>query len=205
MDTLLHPSYFPSIAQCVAIANANALTFERCDNFNKQTYRNRCYIYAANGKLLLNIPVVHSQKNRQLYRDVKIATSENWQGQHWKSLQSAYKMSPFFEFYDYELEPLFTKPFEYLLDFNLSCFEILCSCLELDTPINFTDTFELTPVDTLTDYRHLVQAKKEPDYNFTPYTQVFAQKHGWLPNLSILDLLFNEGPNSINYLQSQSL
>lgn len=199
---LIHPTYFPSVAHFAAIIKADTVTFEVCDNFQKQTYRNRCYIYGANGKLLLNVPVVHSQKNRQMYKDVSIADTENWQSHHWKSLQSTYKMSPFFEFYDYEIEPLFTQKFNSILDFNLQCFKIICNCLELDIDIKTTSIFEKEPTN-ISDYRSLVNAKKEPQYNFTPYTQVFTQKHGWIENLSILDLLFNEGPNTINYLQTQ--
>ena len=107
MNIIIHPTYFPTIAHFVAMVKAKRVTFELDDNFLKQTYRNRAYIYAANGKLLLNIPVVHSQKNRQKYRDVKISNDTKWQDHHWKSLLSAYSTSPFFEFYKDELKPLF--------------------------------------------------------------------------------------------------
>lgn len=204
MHILIHPTYSPSIAHFVAIAKATSITFEVCDNYQKQTYRNRSYVYGANGKLLLNIPVIYTQKNRQLYRDVQIANPEKWQDIHWKSLQSAYQMSPFFEYYDYELQPLFHKEFSSILDFNLELFSVICNCLEIKTPIYKTTEYLKEP-ENLRDYRHLVNAKKEPHFNFTPYTQVFTQKHGFLPNLSILDLLFNEGPNTLNYLEQQTL
>src|SRR5690606_21107719 len=103
MNIIVHPTYFPSIAHFVAMANANDIVFEVEDNFLKQTYRNRTYIYAANGKLALNIPVIHTQKKRQQYKDVKIFNEEKWQVQHWKSLLSAYRTSPFFEYYEDEL------------------------------------------------------------------------------------------------------
>ena len=203
MNILIHPTYFPNIAHFVAIVKANQVTFEMDDNFLKQTYRNRTYIYAANGKLLLNVPVIHTQKNRQKYRDVKISHDTNWQDIHWKSLLSAYSTSPFFEFYRDELEPLFNMKTEFILDFNLKCFEVLCDCLQLDINTSKTVTYQKL-VEDKTDFRYLVNAKmKEPQ--FEPYTQVFSNKHGFLNNLSILDLLFNEGPNTINYLESQSL
>ncbi|MFL1011902.1 WbqC family protein [Flavisericum labens] len=204
MNILIHPTYFPNIAQFVAMVNASEVVLEMEDNFVKQTYRNRAYVYGANGKLALNIPVVHSQKNRQKYRDVKIFNEENWQSQHWKSLLSAYRTSPFFEFYEDELHPLFTEKVEFILDFNLKCFETIGDCLQLDLNTSKTKTFQ-KKTDYQTDCRFLVHAKKEVPQNFETYTQVFSNKHGFISNLSILDLLFNEGPNALNYLESQNL
>ena len=204
MHILIHPTYFPSIATFVTIAKAETITFEMMDNFQKQTYRNRSYIYAANGKLQLSIPVIYSQKNRQHYKDVKIANDYHWQDIHWKSLESAYRTSPFFEFYADELEPLFKTPFDTILEFNLKCFEVICECLQLDLEPKKTETYE-KELENIVDYRLLVNAKKEPAYNFDNYTQVFSEKHGFISNLSILDLLFNEGPNALSYLESQQL
>lgn len=199
---VFHPTYFPNIAHFVAMIQAEQVIFEAEDNFQKQTYRNRCYIYAANGKLQLNIPVVNSQKNRQKYAEVQIANTYKWQDLHWKSLQSAYRTSPFFEFYADELEPLFTEEASSIYDFNLKCFEILCDCMQLDLNIAKTEAFHKSYQDQK-DYRFLVDAKKELDVKFDPYTQVFGSKHGFINNLSILDLLFNEGPNTLSYLESQ--
>ena len=204
MKIVLHPTYFPNIAHFVAMLNAEEVILEMEDNFLKQTYRNRTYIYGANGKLGLNIPVIHSQKNRQKYKDVKIYNHDNWQSLHWKSILSAYRTSPFFEYYEDELQPLFMKNAGFILDHNLHCLETICDCLQLELNFFKTDTFEKTLKDK-TDYRQLVNAKKEPNYNFEKYTQVFSAKHGFTPNLSILDLLFNEGPNAVNYLESQTL
>ncbi|SFD58092.1 WbqC-like protein family protein [Algibacter lectus] len=204
MKTLIHPTYFPSIAHFIAIANTDELIFETDDNFLKQTYRNRAYVYGANGKLTLNIPVIHSQKNRQKYRDVKIFNEEKWQSLHWKSLLSAYRTSPFFEYYEDELQPLFEMKTDFILDFNLKCFETITECLQLDVHTSKTEIYQETPTDT-NDFRFLVHAKKEQPQNFESYTQVFSNKHGFIPNLSILDLLFNEGPNALNYLESQTI
>ncbi|WP_136480092.1 WbqC family protein [Cognatitamlana onchidii] len=204
MDIVIHPTYFPSIAQFVTMVKAKTIWLETEDNFVKQTYRNRCYIYGANGKLALNIPVVHTQKNRQKYKDVKIFNEDSWQSNHWKSLLSAYRTSPFFEYYEDDLKPLFSSPTENLLDFNLKCFNTICDCLQVDFSIFKTITFQKETRDK-SDFRFLVNAKKETEQTLSKYTQVFASKHGFLRNLSILDLLFNEGPNSINYLESQKL
>lgn len=204
MATLLHPTYFPNISHFVAIANASDVIFETDDNFLKQTYRNRCYIYGANGKLGLNIPVIHTQKNRQKYRDVKIFNDQNWQSNHWKSLLSAYRTSPFFEYYEDELRPLFDTKADYILDFNFNCLDVICSCMQLDLKFTKTTSYHENLKDG-EDYRFLVNAKKEKHQSFDNYTQVFSNKHGFIPNLSILDLLFNEGPNSLNYLESQKI
>ncbi|WP_250434275.1 WbqC family protein [Hanstruepera flava] len=204
MDILIHPTYLPNIAHFAAIIQADNVWFEMDDNFQKQTYRNRAYIYGANGKLSLNIPVIHTQKERQKYRDVRIYNAEKWQLNHWKSLESAYRTSPFFEFYEDEIAPLYQTQVEFLLDFNMTCFETICDCLQLELPILKTDVYEKTVTNKL-DWRHLVNAKQEKPKQFEPYTQVFNDKHGFISNLSILDLLFSEGPNTINYLQNQSL
>ena len=204
INFLLHPTYFPSIVSFVTIAKSNEVIFEVADNYQKQTYRNRCNIYGANGKLSLNIPVHHTHKNRQLYKDVKISNHSKWQSHHWKSLQSAYRTSPFFEYYEDELASLFLSKEDYLMEFNFKCFEVILNCLQLDVSIGKTDTFEKKPVNMI-DGRYLVNARKEHQYNFDTYTQVFSNKHGFISNLSILDLLFNEGPNSLNYLEAQNL
>ena len=204
MNIILHPTYFPNIAHFVAIANADKVIFEVEDNFLKQTFRNRTYIYAANGKLALNIPVIHTQKNRQKYKDVKIFNEEKWQDHHWKSLLSAYRTSPFFEYYEDELRPLFEEKINFILDFNFKCFETVCDCLQLDLNTLKTEVYQKN-IENTQDYRYLVNAKKDCLKPFERYNQVFQEKHGFINNLSILDLLFNEGPNTLNYLESQTI
>jgi hypothetical protein len=185
------------------MVNADVVSFEVCDNYQKQTHRNRTEIYGANGKLALTVPVSYSQNNRQLYKDVTIANDGIWQIQHLKSLQSAYSMSPFFEFYIDDLMSLFDKEFKFILDFNLNCFEVLKDSLQLDISTNKTQTFEKDPNDK-SDFRPLVNRNYKAN-SFQPYTQVFTEKHGFMANLSILDLLFNEGPNAELYLKKHNL
>ncbi|MEN3322891.1 WbqC family protein [Mariniflexile soesokkakense] len=204
MNIIIHPTYFPNIAHFVALVNAESVVFEVDDNFLKQTYRNRTYIYGANGKLALNIPVIHTQKNRQKYRDVKIFNDTKWQDLHWKSLLSAYRTSPFFEYYEDELHPLFHSKAEFILDFNLKSFDVICDCLQMDLDTSKSKVYQTEIINTA-DFRPLVNAKKEAPQQFDTYTQVFSDKHGFIPNLSILDLLFNEGPNALNYLESQTI
>jgi len=206
MNILIHPTYFPTVAHFVAIAKAKTVRFEAADNFQKQTYRNRFFIYGANGKLLLNIPTKHNKKeNKTSYQNTEIENIEDWQKQHWKSIVSAYKSSPFFEYYEDEIKDLFFTPQTSLYQLNISIFKIICECIELDTNIEYTDEF-LKKYDSkeYVDLRILANAKKDTAPQFENYTQVFGDKHGYLNNLSILDLLFNEGPNTLNYLESQA-
>jgi len=206
MNILIHPTYFPSIAHFVAIANAKTVTFEKEDNFQKQTYRNRMFIYGANGKLILNIPTKHNKEgNKNSYFTTEIENIEDWQKQHWKSIVSAYKSSPFFEYYEDEIKDVFFAPQDSLYQLNINIFKILCGCIELDTTIEFTDTFvKENETTNCVDLRKLVLSKKEVPVQLEKYTQVFGDKYGYLNNLSILDLLFNEGPNTLNYLEQQA-
>ena len=202
MKALIHPTYLPNIAHVSAMVQADEVIFEMDDNYQKQTYRNRAYIYGANGKLQLSIPIIHSQNERQKYRDIKIHNAENWQAVHWKSLETAYRTSPFFEFYEDEFQPLFTTKANYLLDFNLKCLDIIFDCLQLEIKSSKTEVYQKTVTDK-TDFRYLANARKEPTFHFDSYTQVFHEKHGYLSNLSVLDLLFNEGTSAVNYLENQ--
>ena len=202
--TLLYPTCFPTIASYIVIAQAERLVFEVNDSYQKQTYRNRCYICGANGKLGLHIPVQYSQKNRQNTSEILIDNSSNWQSTHWKSLESAYKTSPYFEYYQDDLVSLFTTKKDSLLGFNLECIEIVNSCLNLEYRFLKVDRVS-TKRKQENDYRYLVNARKESEIKINPYIQVFQEKHGFINNLSILDLLFNEGPNAKSYLQTQAL
>ena len=201
--TLLYPTYFPNISSYIVMAHAEKLVFEVQDSYQKQTYRNRCYICGANGKLGLHIPVKYSQKNRQNTSEILIDNSSNWQSIHWKSLESAYKTSPYFEYYQDDLVSLFTTKKESLLGFNLECIEIINSCLNLS--IKYSKSLEFNKEKQQKEYRYLVNARKESEIKINPYIQVFQEKHGFINNLSILDLLFNEGPNAKSYIQIQAL
>lgn len=203
MNCILHPTYFPNVAHFVGMLKADSVYFEVCDNYQKQSYRNRTEIYGANGPMTLTVPVNYTQKNRQLYKEVKIANENNWQQLHLKSLQSAYRMSPFFEYYIDDLIPLFETSFDYILDFNLKCFEVLQDCLQLNITPTHTETFEKVP-EGKKDLRSLVSRNYKTN-TFGRYTQVFSQKHGFISNLSVLDAVFNEGPNIEMYLKKQIL
>ena len=201
---LLHPTYFPSITHMAAIAQADHVVFEMEDNYQKQTYRNRAYIAHSNGKLLLNVPVKHSHDgSRQKTKNVAVENDFPWQSHHLKSLQSAYRTSPFFEFYEDELTPIFTRNVKQLMEHNLYIYEQLFELIGMDTQISFSETYEKQPEQL--DFRFMTKAKREKKITIEPYTQVFIEKHGFLNNLSILDLLVNEGPNALTYLERQEL
>ena len=206
MKLLLHPCYFGPISEFVAIAKAETVIFENWDNYQKQTYRNRMYIYGANGKLSLNIPIKHTgdKSQHQRYKDVRIENDFNWQKQHWKSLQTAYRTSPFFEYYEDDFAPLYQRKREFLMDFNYECLDLMTECLNLDFKAQKTEEYILTPPEPIKDLRRLVNAKQEGLMELEPYPQVFQEKMGYLPGLSIVDLLFNEGPASLSYIKGQS-
>ncbi|MCK8141757.1 WbqC family protein [Flavobacterium sp. I-SCBP12n] len=205
MNTLIHPTYFPSISHFVAMAQADKITFEIEDNFQKQTNRNRTYIYSPNGILLLNIPIKHSKENRQKTKEIRIEPDFDWQKQHFKSLEAAYRSSPFFEFFEDDLRPLFEKKYEFLLDLNFEVLDIVFKCLRMKVEYNkTTEYFHQVDQNNMSDYRNLVEGKKDIS-EFEKYTQVFDDKYGFLNNLSILDLLFNEGKYAMDYLKEQKL
>jgi hypothetical protein len=203
MDTILYPSYFSPIIHYVVLAQHKNIVFEVEDHFQKQTYRNRCYIYGANGKQLLNIPVRHNNITRKT-KDVRIEYAFNWQKQHIKTIQTAYRSSPYFEYYEEDMIALFKKKPKYLLDLNFRYQEQILGLLQLD--ITFEKTIEYHKVySNALDLRHVVNAKNEEYFSFSEYFQAFSNKHGFIENLSILDLLFMEGPSALTYLEEQEI
>lgn len=193
---LFTPFYFPPIDYFQALVK-HAVILEWTDRYQRQSYRNRCYIYGANGLLLLSIPVLH--RSGQKAKDRQIAYDWDWQKQHWKSLESAYSHAPYFEFYEAGLRPLYEKRERFLYDLNLKTLELTTDWLELYRSPSRTEHYEKTPTGAL-DFRDAFNAKDRSTVHFTPYRQVFAHKYGFLPNLSILDLLFCMGPDSISYI-----
>ncbi|MCL9769172.1 WbqC family protein [Flavobacterium sp. HXWNR69] len=203
MNILIHPTYFPSISHYVAILRADLVTFEMEDNFQKQTNRNRMYIYSPNGIQMLNIPIKHSKDKHQKYKDVRIENDFGWQKNHFKSLEAAYRTSPFFEYFEDDFRPLFEKKHEFIMDLNLEIFELVNESLGITIQTNKTTEF-FHDVPNFEDFRHLANGKKDTT-QLEPYTQVFEEKHGFLNNLSILDLLFNEGRYAADYLKNQKI
>lgn len=205
MSVLLHPGYFLNIANFIVLAN-NKVCWEVNDNYQKQTFRNRSYIAADIGKHMLNIPIKHISKSsgKQKYKDVKVENDYAWQRQHWRTLETAYRTSAFFEFYEDELISLYEKKHTFLLDLNLETTSLICDFLQVDMPQEKTSTFEKNPKD-ITDGRFLISSKNKIDFKQEEYFQVFNDRNGFVENCSILDLLFNEGTNALTYLQNHTL
>ena len=196
MDILIHPNYFPNIHQFTQIIKADNILFEISDNYQKQTFRNRTYIYGANGKLGLFIPVIHTHKNRELFKDVKISYDSNWMDLHLKSLQSAYRSSPYFEYFEDDFIKLYFKKEKFLADFNIKCIKLISNLLDLDLDFKISNEY-VKKTNDIIDLRDLSNARKEKKIETPKYIQVFESKHGYLNNLSILDLIFSEGTNSV--------
>ena len=210
---LLQTTYFGPIQWYQKLNRYGHCMIEQYDSFQKQTYRNRCVIATANGVQALTVPVEHSpltSHHSPLVKDLRISDHNQWRRVHWNALQSAYSESPFFEYYADDLHPFFEQKYEFLLDFNETIRQKICELIDIRPQVEYTSSYIPSPppfgragVGSLTDYRDVINAKHpQPDAEFAAkhYWQVFQHKHGFLPNLSILDLLFNMGPESIFYL-----
>jgi len=193
------PTYFSPIFQFSNIIKFNKIIFENEDNFQKQSYRNRCYIYGPNGKQMLNIPIKkNTNLEKQKTKDTLVDNSLKWQDQHFKSLKASYNCSPFFEFFEDDLRKIFTKKYRYLNDINLDTFLFLLDALQLEVSHKNTNEYQKNKMKN--DFRDIANIKQEINKPFPKYIQVFTEKHGFIPNLSTLDLLFMEGPNAISFL-----
>ncbi len=202
-STLLPTAYLAPIYYYSKIKNYQHFSIEHFENYPKQTYRARCHIYSPNGLKKLSIPLV-KRNHRQLIKDLKISYDEDWQKVHWRTLITSYRSSPFFEYYEDDFAPFYRHNKQtYLIDFNDELQQKIMSLLPLNTRYSVTSEYKMV-YPMVDDFRSFISPKVpiESDLSFEvkPYIQVFQEKHGFIPNLSILDLLFNQGPNAINYL-----
>jgi hypothetical protein len=197
---LLSTAYFAPVRYFSKLAAYPEIYIEQCENFVKQTYRNRTVILGANGPISLIVPVEKGRQQKIKIKDLRIAYDEEWQRNHWRTIFSAYNSSPFFEYYADDVEMFFRKKHEFLFDFNREITETLLKILEIPVRLTLTEDFEQVPENCL-NFREQITPKThliDPDAHFIakPYTQVFDEKFGFVPDLSILDLLFNEGPSA---------
>lgn len=201
--SLFIPTYFSPIAQYSAIYKSDNIVFEVEDNFQKQTYRNRSYIYGANGKLALTVPIKHKKtKERKKTKDTMVENDFPWQSQHLKSLKTAYQTSPYFEFFEDDIQKIFTKKYQFLIDLNIDTYLFITDALQINTAYTKTKNYEVQ--SSLKDFRNLSLAKKGVTTEMDEYTQMFDDKYGFIPNLSILDLLFMEGSNTLTFLEKMN-
>lgn len=202
---LLSIAFFGPIYYFWSIANAEKVYIEKHENYSKQTWRNRCRILAANGPVNLVVPIEKGRSSGLKITDVHMAWQTDWQRQHWQSIVSAYKSSPFFDYYADELYPFFHQKYTFLFDYNIAITRTLLDLLRIEKELNYTPDFEVIEEPHL-NFREKISPKVEiesfdPDYSPEAYTQVFEDKFSFIPNLSILDLLFCVGPQSISYLR----
>jgi hypothetical protein len=194
----LTSAYLAPVEYYAAMAKAQTVYLEYCDYYVKQTYRNRCHIAAANGVMSLSIPVEKSTGAKQLTRDVCISEHNDWQVHHWRSIESAYNSTPFFEYYKDDFLPFYEKKWRFLWDFNQEIQAKVLELLDLSVEITLTNEFFPTLKEGILDLREQIHPKKESLHKgIKPYYQVFDQKFGFQPDLSVIDLLFNMGPESI--------
>ena len=194
----LSSAYLAPVEYYSEIAKADVVFIESHDYYLKQTYRNRCLIAAANGLMALSIPVEKVSGEKVLTRDVRISDHNGWQLNHWRSIESAYNSTPFFEYYKDDLLPFYEKKWTFLVDFNREMQATILELLNLHVEIKQTTEYKNELDDSFLDLREAIHPKKEDQpINYKPYYQVFDQRYGFQPNLSIIDLLFNMGNESI--------
>lgn len=197
---LLTSAYLPPIQYMARLYAAERVYEERCDNYVKQTYRNRAIIASANGPLSLSIPILRTDQPKRPMRDLCVSPHGKWQQEHWRALVSAYEHSPYFPYYADYLRPFYEQPPKFLVDFNAALLDLICQLLSLSPSRVLTEQYEESPAPGVEDTRELILPKRaltdDPAFRPQSYHQVFEQKHGFLPNMSILDLLFNKGPES---------
>lgn len=194
--SLFSIAYAPPIIYFHFLKKANSSKIEAFENYQKQSFRNRCIILSAQGKQSLQIPIQHKQS--KLIRDIEISYSENWQTQHWKSLKTCYNSSPYFEHYDYLIQPILEKKEKYLFDYNLNLLELLIDFLALELP-ELTSEWIGNPIDII-DLRDQIHPKKKIEVELNYYPSSFDVSIENKEHLSIFDLLFNQGPDSIMFL-----
>ncbi len=194
---IIENQYFPVISSYKMFLISTHIKFEQCERFQKMSFRNRCIISGSNGLINLTVPIKNGRQTKEMIRDIKIDNEQRWQLQHWRAIESSYRRSPFFEFYSESLKALLFKEQAFLFDLNITINEWLLKKLGIQKPIGFTNDYikeynEKDFVDLRNEWfpKNFKEVRKEMQVK---YIQVFEDKFGFIPNLSILDLLFCKG------------
>ena len=194
---LLSTAYLAPVEYYLQMCNHSQVIIESYCHYIKQTYRNRCVIASATGRQTLSIPVVKPDSLKCPTKDIRIAEHGNWRHVHWNAIVSAYNSTPFFKYYEDDFRPFYQKPAGFLFDFNEKLRELVCSLLDISPAVSYSSEYVFLPQPDIPDLRDAIHPKKKPlMQNFHPYHQVFETKYGFQANLSIIDLLFNKGPEA---------
>jgi hypothetical protein len=198
-QVLISTAYLPPLEYMSVISGADEILIEKEETYLKQSYRNRCYILSAHGPQLLTVPVYLGSLHKTNIKDIRIDYSKRWQQVHLGAMTASYNSSPFFEFYFDTFEKIISTGHEFLLELNMAAAEAVLQILKIKTIINYTESFEPAEGKPL-DFRYSISPKKETYYISKRYLQVFDTGKGFVPNLSIVDLIFNMGPEAVKYL-----
>jgi hypothetical protein len=196
---LLSTAYLPPVRYFTVISQADEVLIEREENYLKQTYRNRCYILSAHGPQLLSVPVYLGSVHKTLIKDIRIDYSKRWQQVHLRAMTASYNSSPYFEYYFENIEKIISKNHEYLLDLNMELTEIIVSILKIKKTFSLTTVFKMNKASE-NDFRYTITPKRKSPVPNKEYRQVFDKDGSFIPDLSIIDLIFNMGPEAVNYL-----
>ena len=199
--SLFSTAYFPPVSYVAALLQSNSIVVEQYETFPKQTYRNRTVIATANGLLGLTVPVVRTNGNHTYTKDMAICYNENWTLKHWRAIESAYNSSPYFLYYKDEVEVILNKQHATLIELNMDILAFVVKKLKTKKDILLSDDYVSIIGKETTDYRNIFSPKNKEAIQLPPYDQVFADRFGFQSDISILDLLFNLGPNSLGYLK----
>ena len=199
-------TYLGPVQQYCKLFQYPEIHLETAENYLKQTFRNRCTIAAPDGELALSIPTVKPSTLKCPMRDIRISDHGNWRHLHWNAIESAYNHTPFFEYYKDDFRPFYEQKYEFLADFNEELCHLVCSLIDLQPDMTRTTGYRTEFAPHETDFRERIHPKKDfaledTEFSPQPYYQVFQERLGFLPNLSIIDLLFNMGPESLLILQ----
>ncbi len=199
---LISTAYLPTVRYMSVLAKYGAATIEQYETFPKQTFRNRTTIATGNGLMMLNVPVSRPSGNHTTTAEMVVSYHEPWNIRHWRAIASAYNAAPYFLYYKDELEEILMHQYEHLLQLNEALLNYLLKKLKITCQLEYTQSF-IKEAASYIDLRESLTAKKDdPSITYPPYSQVFESRHGFLPNLSVIDLLFNLGPEAKSYLLS---
>ncbi|WP_162427407.1 WbqC family protein [Pontibacter pudoricolor] len=192
--------YNPPVTYFRQVLQSDGLLLEQHENYVKQSYRNRCHVLTAQGVLPLSIPVLNgNSKDKTIITEIEIDYSQKWYNVHWRTIQAAYGRAPYFEFYSDYLQQVYERQPKYLFELNVELLRLYLKLLKLNKPLNFTDSYQSEAPAKVLDLRNRIHPKIIPDnLHVKPYTQVFGKQ--FVPELSIIDLLFTQGPASLTYL-----